>query len=1101
MASTGSDKWKYRVMCVAAFLLLMAGLALAAENWQSYANPAFSGGSGTRDDPWRIATPQQLALLAAKVNEGGSENAQYRVGYYTQTADIDLSAYEWTPIGVATFTWSIFTPVADRSFGGVFDGNGYTISGLRYASTSEVAVGLFGVVDGGQILNVSLEADVNIPAGNQQVGRTIGGIAGLLVNGIVENSDVHGAISGGTMLATSYSNSLFSLVGGVVGQNIGGHILSPRNTATVTGASMTATTNVLSYTGGIVGQNIGEISGAVNGGTVTGGTYGGPLGTSTRIAATGGIAGNLEGGGSISDSLNNASVTGVGAGDLSYVGGIAGVLSGSSVKTSVNNGTVTGGDAVDVSVGGIAGSIFENSSISNTANTGAVSGGTAIVTSNTGGIVGFNSSTIQNTYNFSNVAAGTGSTARTGGVAGINGGTITSAYWNSDLSVSGNQGIGSGSGGVAALNTATFASSTSFAGWSISATTGTPGGNIWFYPAYDLKRPHLALFFNASGQPITSVIPNVASFVVGKNDTQNIVLFAGDDKPSISGIDVNSNPYVDGLTLSRNADRIQLQYANGSVAGTVDGTIRYKPGEQTSASLQTNFTAKVFPVLEIGAQSRTVKQGDVLTLADPLLLPLTVLGGTAIFEKPTVDSVSGLTAEATTDGTAIRLTGTAGTPGSYPVGVRGTVNGLSILTLGTVAIQPSGVSPTGNIIVLGMNPSTATVNTSTAFTATTSAPVAGATLRVTWPDGSSSAVPVSASGTALTFSLTPAQAGTALLTFTMTGADGTTSVDSMALRVQGSGGGGTKILSLTPAAATVNTPTAFAALADAPISSATLKVTYSGGRVENVPVTASGRILSFSFSPTVTGTALLTFTMTGTDGTISIDSAALTVRVNGGVRVSGLVPSESVAGEQTAFTATTSRLVAGAVLQVSWPDGSFTTVPVTISGDTLSFSLTPTQVGRAVLIFTMTEADGSMSTDAISLPIRSSTPRSSLIQSITVTPAPPYRVGSDLQITVLLARQGDVVMYVDTPRGTIERLVVTQSGNTAAAHYIPEWPGTYRLVVEASDGNEFATAAFSFRAAEGSVVRRRSSGGCDAGFGLMTLLALGGLALIRRRKA
>ena len=38
--------------------------------WTDSAATTFAGGSGTKDDPYQIATPEQLAKLAADVNSG-----------------------------------------------------------------------------------------------------------------------------------------------------------------------------------------------------------------------------------------------------------------------------------------------------------------------------------------------------------------------------------------------------------------------------------------------------------------------------------------------------------------------------------------------------------------------------------------------------------------------------------------------------------------------------------------------------------------------------------------------------------------------------------------------------------------------------------------------------------------------------------------------------------------------------------------------------------------------------------------------------------------------------------------------------------------------
>ena len=125
MTPTGNDKWKCFVIGIALFLLQFAGTAMAADSWAGYPDSAFAGGSGTKDDPWQIATPQQLAYLAQQVNTG----TDFSLGkYFRLTADIDLSSHDWTPIGQIDPATGF--PKAGGFFAGTFDGAGHTISGL-----------------------------------------------------------------------------------------------------------------------------------------------------------------------------------------------------------------------------------------------------------------------------------------------------------------------------------------------------------------------------------------------------------------------------------------------------------------------------------------------------------------------------------------------------------------------------------------------------------------------------------------------------------------------------------------------------------------------------------------------------------------------------------------------------------------------------------------------------------------------------------------------------------------------------------------------------------------------------------------------------------
>ncbi|MEY9975311.1 hypothetical protein [Lysinibacillus sp. RC79] len=73
----------------------------------------FSGGTGTKDDPFLIKTTQDLISVQNK----NIENPKY---YYKQVADIDLSGAEWVPIGGGQ----------GQPFYGTYDGGGYKINNL-----------------------------------------------------------------------------------------------------------------------------------------------------------------------------------------------------------------------------------------------------------------------------------------------------------------------------------------------------------------------------------------------------------------------------------------------------------------------------------------------------------------------------------------------------------------------------------------------------------------------------------------------------------------------------------------------------------------------------------------------------------------------------------------------------------------------------------------------------------------------------------------------------------------------------------------------------------------------------------------------------------
>lgn len=103
-------------------------------------NPA---GQGTVESPYQIENGAQLAWLADTVNNAAS-GAKF---YAELTDDIDLGGNPFTPIGKDS-----------HEFSGVFDGKGYTVSGLNVTDVANA--GLFGTAKDATIRNVVVRGSV-----------------------------------------------------------------------------------------------------------------------------------------------------------------------------------------------------------------------------------------------------------------------------------------------------------------------------------------------------------------------------------------------------------------------------------------------------------------------------------------------------------------------------------------------------------------------------------------------------------------------------------------------------------------------------------------------------------------------------------------------------------------------------------------------------------------------------------------------------------------------------------------------------------------------------------------------------------------------------
>lgn len=127
--------------------------------------PAYSGGSGTQEDPWLISSVEDLQLLASIINDGNAAGfdadaaaggagvaGNYYGYYFKQTADLDLSSIaSWDPIG---YSGSCY-------FAGHYDGGGYTISNATCAGKNDAdgfaTAGIFGWVAFGSVKNLTVK--------------------------------------------------------------------------------------------------------------------------------------------------------------------------------------------------------------------------------------------------------------------------------------------------------------------------------------------------------------------------------------------------------------------------------------------------------------------------------------------------------------------------------------------------------------------------------------------------------------------------------------------------------------------------------------------------------------------------------------------------------------------------------------------------------------------------------------------------------------------------------------------------------------------------------------------------------------------------------
>lgn len=276
-----SMKMRLALLALAALAWIAVPVSARAEGetvdtWDGTA-VAFTQGSGTKEDPWRIENAEQLAYLAQQVNNG----TNYERNHFLLVSDLDLSGKEWTPIGTD-----------GKLFWGGFDGDGHTITGMKITGKEASYVGLFGecrnfTADSSYIKSVTVKG-ANI-SGHSHVGAIAG-----------EGANISDCYSIENTICAAWC------VGGICG-SLTGNISGCYNSSSVSGNSTA---------GGIMGsasceRTVGVVEYCYNIGAVT---------VRQQDSSVGGITGASAHRYNISNCLNCGKITGNGK----NVGGIAG---------------------------------------------------------------------------------------------------------------------------------------------------------------------------------------------------------------------------------------------------------------------------------------------------------------------------------------------------------------------------------------------------------------------------------------------------------------------------------------------------------------------------------------------------------------------------------------------------------------------------------------------------------------------------------------------------------------------------------------------------------------------------------------------------------
>ncbi|MBO7618347.1 MAG: hypothetical protein J6T22_14245, partial [Bacteroidales bacterium] len=379
--------------------------------WDGSVAEAYEGGDGTEGNPYQIATPQQLALLAQQTNTGTGGDAHY-ILVNDICLNVENDSIDWPVIGKET---SQNLPIY---FTGVFDGNGHNIERMIIRE-NHVDAGLFGHTRGAVIKNLRV-TDASI-----QVGSDVGIIVGQayntsIINCTVQNCSIShehnsnnyvGGLVGGYYPTDNASDTVyikdcvsevrflnperFFIAGGIVGRCMtmsvdGGYavIENCENRSDVRGSH---------HVGGIMGDadnsHNGEslaliIKACRNYGTVSSTTFCGGI-----VAHSWGVQ--------MIDCLNMGEVVARDVNSDVLVGGLAALLKESVMVECVNKGNVISESNFGTQIGGLVG-YNDESVIANSYNLGTVAAPNSTPANSTvaiGGIVGGSTGRIFNVYN------------------------------------------------------------------------------------------------------------------------------------------------------------------------------------------------------------------------------------------------------------------------------------------------------------------------------------------------------------------------------------------------------------------------------------------------------------------------------------------------------------------------------------------------------------------------------------------------------------------------------------------------------------------------------------------------------------------------------
>lgn len=364
---------------IAAMMLTMI-VANVSAAWDGTTATAFTG-TGTTDDPYVIASAENLKYLQEQVAAG----TNYGGKFFVQTADIDLGGKAWTPIGTK-----------DLAFRGIYNGKGHKVTGLYYTVAS-IFGGLFGAVkstgsESSAILNLTVEGKVDTwtdtTADNANIGGLIGYSEGtattpVVVANCVVDVDINVAVP-----ETLADGKIMYIAG------VSGYANNFTAVNTVNNGDVTATSKGRHlFVGGFIGNGYNAITleNVVNNGNISATV------NSAQLSVVSGMVARSNGGTTVKNSVNNGNISSVGNANAFVSGVIAQIFNinttlGVNIESTANAGNLyaeSKGESTFGYAGGMVG--YENkgyTTVKNCVNKGTVTIESIQSNKNPGGIIG-----------------------------------------------------------------------------------------------------------------------------------------------------------------------------------------------------------------------------------------------------------------------------------------------------------------------------------------------------------------------------------------------------------------------------------------------------------------------------------------------------------------------------------------------------------------------------------------------------------------------------------------------------------------------------------------------------------------------------------------